>query len=835
MKGTSMNCFHAIRKRRNWTPFMMPALVALIALQAWTSLRARELQISGIYPHLAMWNDQGECGTGAVVPWAGRLWVVTYSPHMPNGSRDKLYEITAELEQIIRPESIGGTAANRMVHRETNQLIIGPYVIRADRTVRTIPYSVMPGRPTANARHLIEPDRRIYFATMEEGLYEVDLHSLAVQEIFADGNGAGSQKPNYAGKDLPGYHGKGAYSGYGRVWYANNGEHGAPALQNPTIPSGALACWQPGDLAWTLIRRNQFTEITGPGGIYGNDHPGRDPIWTLGWDDRSVILGLLQDEAWSYFRLPKASHSYDGAHGWNTEWPRIREIGEGEELLATMHGTFWSFPNTFFKGNTAGIRPRSNYLKVVGDFCRWNDKLVLGCDDSTVAEFVNSRPQKNNKGTAGQSNSNLWFVAPGQLDHLGPALGRGCVWKHEDVTAGSVSDPYLFAGFERRLLHLVHASQADLTIRIEWDREGTGQWEALTSLTVPAGEAIWHVFDTDAQAEWVRLIAEDDAKMLTASLLYMGSDSRGTDPNIIFAGLSDGASKSRLDGTMWSLGQDQRKLGVAVPRAGASGHALYLLDSNLRLTPSENQEILARTLAAEQLPRAVEEDAASWIWTEDNRRYRLPKHPGGTGEIRAANPRVVREVVTERDLLHVEGSFYELPARNAGGMPFVRPISTHNFAIDDYCSYLGLLCVTGLDAEKAKQAASSGNEHVILSEDEQAAVWVGAIDDLWKLGKPRGVGGPWKRSVVKAGVPSDPYLMTGYDRKSVELSHGFQGQVELTLEVDIDGTGLWVPYATFGAKAGETIRHTFPHGFSAYWVRAVSNTDTKVTAQFEYR
>jgi len=42
-------------------------------------------QISGIYPHLAFYNNEGECGTGAVVPWAGRLWVITYGPHFPLG------------------------------------------------------------------------------------------------------------------------------------------------------------------------------------------------------------------------------------------------------------------------------------------------------------------------------------------------------------------------------------------------------------------------------------------------------------------------------------------------------------------------------------------------------------------------------------------------------------------------------------------------------------------------------------------------------------------------------------------------------------------------------
>ena len=68
-------------------------------------------QFSGVYPHLAYFNNEGECGTGAVVPWAERLWVITYGPHLPNGSSDKLYEIDASLNITVRPESIGGTPA----------------------------------------------------------------------------------------------------------------------------------------------------------------------------------------------------------------------------------------------------------------------------------------------------------------------------------------------------------------------------------------------------------------------------------------------------------------------------------------------------------------------------------------------------------------------------------------------------------------------------------------------------------------------------------------------------------------------------------------------------
>jgi hypothetical protein len=134
------------------------------------------VQVSGIYPHLAMFNEEGECGTGAVVPWAGRLWALTYGPHKPFGSSDKLYEITPDLRQIIRPESVGGTPANRMIHRESQQLIIGPYFIDTQCNVRVVAPMLMPGRLTGNARHLTDPANKVYFATMEEGLYEVDVH-----------------------------------------------------------------------------------------------------------------------------------------------------------------------------------------------------------------------------------------------------------------------------------------------------------------------------------------------------------------------------------------------------------------------------------------------------------------------------------------------------------------------------------------------------------------------------------------------------------------------------------------------------------------------------------
>ena len=145
--------------------------VALSLLSCTTQKEAKQIpdNISGIYPRLAYYNNEGECGTGAVVPWADRLWVITYGPHLPNGSSDKLYEVTPDYRQIVREESIGGTPANRMIHKESNQLFIGPYAIDQTGKVRAIPYKEMPGRHTGNARHLTDPANKIYYGTMEEG------------------------------------------------------------------------------------------------------------------------------------------------------------------------------------------------------------------------------------------------------------------------------------------------------------------------------------------------------------------------------------------------------------------------------------------------------------------------------------------------------------------------------------------------------------------------------------------------------------------------------------------------------------------------------------------
>jgi hypothetical protein len=186
-------------------------------------------------------------------------------------------------------------------------------------------------------------------------------------------------------------------------------------------------------------------------------------------------------------------------------------------------------------------------------------------------------------------------------------------------------------------------------------------------------------------------------------------------------------------------------------------------------------------------------------------------------------------VATERDLFNCHGTFYELPAENADGYAKIRPVASHKFRINDYASYRGLLIMTGLDPVSGKS-----NPHVIVSDDGQAAVWAGAIDDLWKMGKPTGQGGPWKNSPVIAGQPSDPYLFGFYDKRSLSLSHDAPGTVKFTVQFDPMGNGPWMTWKEVTIAPGETFSYDFPQGFQSRWIRFVTDKNCLATAWLEY-
>ena len=736
-----------------WTGLLALGVVGCTAPQ-----QTQKDNISGIYPKLAFYNNEGECGTGAVVPWAGSLWAITYGPHLPFGSSDKLYQITPDKKMTVRSESIGGTPANRLIHKESNQLNIGPYFINESGNVRVLPWQEAPGRYTGSARHLTDPANKMYIGTMEEGFYEVDVNTLKAKELYKDSNEAWRlyrKDPKNTPKPvelLPGAHGKGLYSGQGVLVFSNNGENSAAAMKYFDALSGSLSEWDGKD--WKVVRRNQFVELTGPGGIYGNTNPETEPIWATGWDHKSVLLGVRDSQkGWTFYRLPKASHSYDGAHGWNTEWPRIRNVGTDDQpdYLMTMHGLFWRFPKLFTADNSAGIRPRSSYLKVIGDFARWNDELVFGCDDSAQKEFLNKRKAKGNIEGPGQSNSNLWFTSLTKPDELGPATVDGAIWEKEDVQANVYSDPYMFAGWEQRCCWLQNDGKQDITFTFEIDQKGNNVWKELTAVQVEAGQSAYLPFTAKEQGEWIRVKIDKESNV-SVSFVYTTVDTRSSASSSIFNGLSKVSEENTLGGLLYGLGKNRRALGVLasnIENGKVIENGYYEMSDTLALVRKDDTQTADFIREKFAMPhQVVTIDESSVLIVDDRqRRWRLPLGDENYTKLIGQDVvRICREVATERDLFNCHGTFYELPAENADGYAKIRPIASHNFRINDYASYRGMLVMTGIDPKKDKD-----NEHIIVSEDGKAAVWAGAIDDLWSMGKPTGKGGPWKNTLVKAG------------------------------------------------------------------------------------
>ena len=785
------------------------------------------IEVSGIYPHLAMYNARpfdrgvGETGVGAVVPWEGKLWVMTYSASHPFGGADKLYEIDSSLNVTIRPESVGGTHANRMIHKESEQLIMGPYFIDKDRRVRSVPWSEMPGRLTGVARHLTDPANKVYYFAMEEGFYEVDVNTLEVKTLYEDGFVSTPQLQVIDREHIFGTHAKGAYSGQGRVVVSNNGIRN---YQDPNTSegTGSLATWD--GTTWKDIDKKQYVEVTGPGGIYGNDNES-DPIWATGWDDRSVILKLLDNGVWYEYRMPKANFTYDGLHGHFTEWPRIREIDNGR-MLMTMHGMFWEFPRSFSKASSGGIKPLSSFLKIIPDFAMWDGRLVIGSDDaSTFQNPLVGRPQ-----------SNLWFIKPADLQTFGPRNGFGGVWLNNDLRKADASSPFLVAGFDQTVLHLAHKTPSSVTFTVEVDPSGKGEWKKYEDIAVPASGYVHHVFPGNVSATWVRVKTNQPAQSVIAYFSLSQKERRQREekpslfsslPQIDDAGASTyglvraGASD---DITLQYLAYEEREGKV-------SPLGYYEVDGNMKMNLIVNDTIgqwLTDKIGIKKADYTV--DKASVVVRDDEGKvFRLPKGSESYGDNSERFLRGIREVVTERSLFNCHGTIYELPRHSAGGVAGIKPISTHNRLIYDFCSWRGMMVISG------NLADAENNGNYFKSEDGKTGLWFGTIDDLWKFGKPVGIGGPWLDTEVRADQPSDPYLMTGYDRKEMNLSHNAKAPVTFTVEVDVTSYGDWKTFDRFIVKPGEMLSYSFPDGYSAHWVRVTVNADCIASAQFEYK
>ncbi len=452
--------------------------------------------ISGVFPHLALEADLGpprsECGVGALMPWAGRLWLVTYVSHKKgSGTGTGLYEIAPDFNMVKRPESHPGTYTNRYVHLPSNQLFIGPHVIDSERNVRTVE-EFFDVRVCSTFAHLEDPEDKVHVLGMEGEFYEMDVHTLETNRLadLTEVLGIG---------DYHRAHFKAGWCAFDRVVVANNTYDGMDVEEGSG--QGRLAEWD-GE-RWEVLERTAFVEVTSRGTFGGT-------MFATGWDRASAILKVYTggDDTWRTYRLPKASHTYD--HMWQTEWPRIRET-EHERFLMDCHGTFYQLSPWAYGGRVWGVLPVCRHLWVLGDFCSWRGLLVLGADNASPSQGANP--------LTAEPQSGLWFGKTDDLWAFGKPAGWGGPWWETPVSSGEPSDPYLMTGFDRKVLHLAHAADREVSFQVEVDFQGCGAWHRYETLRVPPDGYAHHEFPAAFSAHWVRLKADADC-VATAQLTY---------------------------------------------------------------------------------------------------------------------------------------------------------------------------------------------------------------------------------------------------------------------------------------------------------------------------
>jgi hypothetical protein len=203
-------------------------------------------------------------------------------------------------------------------------------------------------------------------------------------------------------------------------------------------------------------------------------------------------------------------------------------------------------------------------------------------------------------------------------------------------------------------------------------------------------------------------------------------------------------------------------------------------------------------------------------------RYRLPKSSHTFDHAWQTEWTRIREVETERFLVDLHGMFYELqPIAFQDAIWGVNPICSHLRIIPDFCSFRGMFVMAG-------NQNTPNQDNNPLGGQPQSGIWLGKTDDLWSFGKPKGWGGPWRGTPVRAGEASDPFLLTGFDKKVLHLKTDKPASVRL--EIDFLGNGSWELYETI--RVAGYRYHVFPEGFSAHWIRLVPESGCTATAEF---
>ena len=404
--------------------------------------------------------------------------------------------------------------------------------MQANRNVRVI-NDLLEVRIGAMAEHLVKPETMVYMISMDGPMYEVDLNTLETTLLFNLVDALAipvSPDPHTTGQCYPHFkdaitvhtdtdgHG-GVIKAGGTLYVASNGYNERDFTDGSYC--GRLASYN--GSTWTTHATTAYYSFA------ARKNYGR-VLYAAGWDSKSAILRILDNGSpdapttsseWVQVRLPKASHAFD--HGWQTEWPRIREV-ETERYLLDHQGLFYELSPLGWSASTWGIRPISQHLRVVPDFASFQGLLVMGGNE--VSSIF------DNNIVTGQSQSGLWLGKTDDLWNWGKPQGWGSVWREDKVEPNVASDPFIMTGFDKKVLHVSMDDLAtplpasNVTVYIELDTLGnamhTGRWRRLATVTLNADNNWFepYIFAAGLSAQWARVSSPTGCRNCTATFIY---------------------------------------------------------------------------------------------------------------------------------------------------------------------------------------------------------------------------------------------------------------------------------------------------------------------------
>jgi hypothetical protein len=180
-------------------------------------------------------------------------------------------------------------------------------------------------------------------------------------------------------------------------------------------------------------------------------------------------------------------------------------------------------------------------------------------------------------------------------------------------------------------------------------------------------------------------------------------------------------------------------------------------------------------------------------------------------------------VQAKRFMMDAFGIMYEMPIITYdGNMLPIKTIYNHLRVIPDFVFWRGMLVL-------------GGNQTDYNVGQPQSNLLFTNIDDLWKYGKPSGWGALWRNEKVAAKTVSYPFLMNGFDKKIIHFTHQTSTACSFTIQVDLLGNGTWVNYKQVKVQAKGYCYEIFPDGYSAQWLRVISNNEVdSCTVELNY-